>query len=105
FFFLNDTATTEIYPLPLHDALPISAPRGPRRKRSAPIPWRRSIRPWSTQRVRRIRTATEASWAILPLRVEVVALCLGRRCSERLRVAIVLCGVVSSLRGGDPCDI
>src|SRR3970040_3200787 len=24
FFFLNDTATTEIYPLSLHDALPIS---------------------------------------------------------------------------------
>src|SRR3989454_10844979 len=24
-FFFNDTATTEIYPLPLHDALPISA--------------------------------------------------------------------------------
>src|SRR3989441_13350774 len=24
FFFLNDTATTEISPLPLHDALPIS---------------------------------------------------------------------------------
>src|SRR3712207_7405096 len=24
FFFLNDTATTEIYTLPLHDALPIS---------------------------------------------------------------------------------
>src|SRR2546429_5248288 len=24
FFFFNDTATTEIYPLPLHDALPIS---------------------------------------------------------------------------------
>src|SRR2546426_12754605 len=38
FFFFNDTATTEIYPLPLHDALPISirvvapadtAPRSP----------------------------------------------------------------------------
>src|SRR2546430_13492357 len=27
FFFLNDTATTEIYPLPLHDALPISEAR------------------------------------------------------------------------------
>src|SRR5215469_18609512 len=26
FFFLNDTATTEIYTLSLHDALPISAP-------------------------------------------------------------------------------
>src|ERR1043165_2605365 len=24
-FFFNDTATTEIYPLPLHDALPISS--------------------------------------------------------------------------------
>src|ERR1035437_6987876 len=26
FFFFNDTATTEIYPLSLHDALPISRP-------------------------------------------------------------------------------
>src|ERR1041385_2105581 len=26
FFFFNDPATTEIYPLPLHDALPISSP-------------------------------------------------------------------------------
>src|SRR5256885_15403983 len=28
FFFFNDTATTEIYTLSLHDALPISAARG-----------------------------------------------------------------------------
>ena len=28
FFFFNDTATTEIYTLSLHDALPISTPRG-----------------------------------------------------------------------------
>src|SRR2546430_5641790 len=28
FFFFNDTATTEIYPLSLHDALPISRPYG-----------------------------------------------------------------------------
>src|SRR2546426_2315989 len=27
FFFFNDTATTEIYPLSLHDALPISSLR------------------------------------------------------------------------------
>src|SRR2546422_10297471 len=27
FFFFNDTATTEIYTLSLHDALPISRPR------------------------------------------------------------------------------
>src|SRR3712207_9110707 len=30
FFFFNDTATTEIYTLSLHDALPISRPRLPR---------------------------------------------------------------------------
>src|SRR5215203_518666 len=28
FFFFNDTATTEIYTLSLHDALPISRPEG-----------------------------------------------------------------------------
>src|SRR2546422_7148204 len=28
FFFFNDTATTEIYTLPLHDALPICGVRG-----------------------------------------------------------------------------
>src|SRR6266496_4804283 len=30
FFFFNDTATTEIYTLSLHDALPISAASRPR---------------------------------------------------------------------------
>src|SRR2546425_11605896 len=37
FFFLNDTATTEIYTLPLHDALPISNRRAPQRSAA----WRR----------------------------------------------------------------
>src|SRR3712207_7197153 len=31
FFFFNDTATTEIYTLSLHDALPILLQRAPRR--------------------------------------------------------------------------
>src|SRR5437899_4388802 len=31
FFFFNDPATTEIYTLSLHDALPISSAGGPRR--------------------------------------------------------------------------
>src|SRR6185369_15394494 len=34
FFFFNDTATTEIYTLSLHDALPIA--RGPRRRARPP---------------------------------------------------------------------
>src|SRR3712207_7243275 len=37
FFFLNDTATTEIYTLSLHDALPIST-ASPRRARGGSSP-------------------------------------------------------------------
>src|SRR5476649_1205428 len=37
FFFFNDTATTEIYTLSLHDALPIFwSPRAARRRASSP---------------------------------------------------------------------
>src|SRR5258706_10113016 len=36
-FFFNDTATTDIYTLSLHDALPI-CPRRPPQRRSSPIP-------------------------------------------------------------------
>src|SRR3989304_4556 len=41
FFFFNDTATTEIYTLSLHDALPIWQLRAPRRaehRRARPTP-------------------------------------------------------------------
>src|SRR3712207_6891432 len=37
FFFFNDTATTEIYTLSLHDALPISAHLGGARVRGSPL--------------------------------------------------------------------
>src|SRR5260370_17491753 len=42
FFFFNDTATTEIYTLSLHDALPIcpGRPRAPGRRRPCPS-WHR----------------------------------------------------------------
>src|SRR2546426_8171321 len=36
FFFFNDTATTEIYTLSLHDALPISRQREPSRQAARP---------------------------------------------------------------------
>src|SRR5256885_8786543 len=42
FFFFNDTATTEIYTLSLHDALPICLLRGP-------VPGANSPRPAATQ--------------------------------------------------------
>src|SRR3712207_7770734 len=38
YFFFNDTATTEIYTLSLHDALPICAIRAPRRHRTGNAP-------------------------------------------------------------------
>src|SRR5471030_2298573 len=37
FFFFNDTATTEIYTLSLHDALPICAPRPPTSPSGSPV--------------------------------------------------------------------
>src|SRR3989442_12999424 len=37
FFFFNDTATTEIYTLSLHDALPISGCRRQRDARASPF--------------------------------------------------------------------
>src|SRR6478672_13736930 len=42
FFFFNDTATTEIYTLSLHDALPISGPGPSRRASGRPRPRGRS---------------------------------------------------------------
>src|ERR1039457_4142041 len=46
FFFFNDTATTEIYTLSLHDALPISVERstGGRWSTAAPTRW-----PWRSE--------------------------------------------------------
>src|SRR2546430_5791306 len=38
FFFFNDTATTEIYTLSLHDALPISSRRSPYTRRPSARP-------------------------------------------------------------------
>src|SRR3712207_7863610 len=60
-FFFNDTATTEIYTLSLHDALPISvspfAPRRSRRRRDARRPAARRSRPRGSRARVRCRTA------------------------------------------------
>src|SRR3712207_8086151 len=53
-FFFNDTATTEIYTLSLHDALPISASRSRARGRGAAQTrargWRTPSRRWPGRR-------------------------------------------------------
>src|SRR2546427_5796030 len=57
FFFFNDTATTEIYTLSLHDALPISARAWTPSWSTTAIPW-----PWRPSRPR--------SWPALRARSE-----------------------------------
>src|SRR5438270_5803933 len=54
-FFFNYTATTEIYTLSLHDALPISSPRGRDHARALPHGARRGQRPGPRPRPRRRR--------------------------------------------------
>src|SRR2546430_11173175 len=61
FFFFNDTATTEIYPLSLHDALPICSCHRP--ASSAPTP--SSLSPpttrttWSRSRLRSVTSKSK----------------------------------------------
>src|SRR2546426_6341583 len=52
FFFFNDTATTEIYTLSLHDALPISADRSRQRDPPRSRPGRRARESRARARVR-----------------------------------------------------
>src|SRR3989454_10959111 len=59
FFFFNDTATTEIYTLSLHDALPISCVVGPPADRHAPAD-RLPRRPARSARLRTAPGAGEA---------------------------------------------
>src|SRR5438093_13325283 len=61
FFFFNDTATTEIYTLSLHDALPISArtpPRWPRRPAARRGPRARSSCPRSEEHTSELQSLT-----------------------------------------------
>src|SRR5216683_3361175 len=59
FFFFNDTATTEIYTLSLHDALPISAGR----------PGRHHARGQGRARIARPRAPASGGTFLVPRRV------------------------------------
>src|SRR2546425_9596579 len=81
FFFFNDTATTEIYTLSLHDALPISAggrrrPAGEAGPRSRPGP-SRSCR--STPRRRTVRRSEEHTSELQSLAYLVCRLLLEKK--------------------------
>src|SRR2546430_15638342 len=59
FFFFNDTATTEIYTLSLHDALPIS--QRPRRSSPPSAAWPSTARCQTRGAVRRARAPDRKS--------------------------------------------
>src|SRR3712207_8397556 len=68
FFFFNDTATTEIYTLSLHDALPISSrsvdfpdPFSPTRIETGLSNW--SVRPTSEEMAGTVN-GNDAAWAV-----------------------------------------
>src|ERR1043165_10263697 len=66
-FFFNDTATTEIYTLSLHDALPISAFR--RCRRRAPVQARPSWRsPRSEEHTSELQSRGLISYAVFCLK-------------------------------------
>src|SRR5215510_15170065 len=70
FFFFNDTATTEIYTLSLHDALPIS-PRASRSRAATRLPaWlEASIRPPRDRKSTRLNSSHVAiSYAVFCLK-------------------------------------
>src|SRR6266566_9698121 len=61
FFFFNDTATTEIYTLSLHDALPILPGGGRGRAQGAPVGLRRRGRRGARRPRRRRRSEEHTS--------------------------------------------
>src|SRR6266568_8682488 len=86
FFFFNDTATTEIYTLSLHDALPIRPPgkRPPRREpRPPPLPRRRGRRrPAPDRKSTRLNSShSSISYAVFCLKKKI----LRERIVERLK--------------------
>src|ERR1039457_7546402 len=78
FVFFNDTATTEIYTLSLHDALPIS---------SAPTPTGSPITPWSAPRTIRDRKSTRLNSSHLVISYAVF--CLKKKWSMSSLAALL----------------
>src|SRR2546429_2553498 len=83
FFFFNDTATTEIYTLSLHDALPIytadsiaSGPVEARRARSALLPFARRSRAKGSSAEDRKSTRLNSSHGYISYAV----FCLKKKC-------------------------
>src|SRR5436309_5438836 len=83
FFFFSDTATTEIYTLSLHDALPISGPE--RKAQPGPRP-ARAMRPQTSWRgqPRRLRTDRKSTRLNSShVKISYAVFCLKKKKRER----------------------
>src|SRR6267154_5876143 len=82
FFFFNDTATTEIYTLSLHDALPISRPTAGSARSSATTPtsssasrsWPPASRPRDRKSTRLNSRHPSISYAVFCLKKKTIRL-------------------------------
>src|SRR5256885_16630157 len=83
FFFFNDTATTEIYTLSLHDALPISAepPDGPRGDWFPPLPSLQVVNEAGGRIIDRKSTRLNSSHLVISYAV----FCLKKKKRDRCR--------------------
>src|SRR6266446_8930504 len=77
FFFFNDTATTEIYTLSLHDALPIFATSSFRLRVTVP-----TIAPWSMRCEDRKSTRLNSSHLVISYAV----LCLKQKKNQEVLI-------------------
>src|SRR3712207_8623307 len=103
FFFFNDTATTEIYTLSLHDALPISlreAPRNERRRLDTPASERTGARGTETARAwRHLRRRSEEHTSELQSRQYLVCrLLLEKKKKKKHNLYITSCYIRTNLR-------
>src|SRR3989442_5743196 len=85
FFFFNDTATTEIYTLSLHDALPISD------RRQRPTPGHRQLlhreRPWEVVGDARDRKSTRLNSS--HVRISYAVFCLKKKKGKALDLGTI----------------
>src|SRR2546430_9751014 len=94
FFFFNDTATTEIYTLSLHDALPIcprpARPRRPSRRRSARAAHACARDPARDRKSTRLNSShSQISYAVFCLKKKNKKLWHLRQCSVSVRCSPV----------------
>src|SRR2546427_8796541 len=93
FFFFNDTATTEIYTLSLHDALPISAPTACPPERPPAIIRLDTVTPsgslWRKMAMKTIRDRKSTRLNSSHSQISYAVFCLKKKIKDRLALVFV----------------